>query len=100
MRHGCKVSFEYEWERPGHDIGEVLVQVEATISDYYPAVNYLRNGDPGYPAEGGEVEDLKVFLPGGTELTPIPDDLYNILAVRAMDCAVDECYEEEEPRDE
>lgn len=26
-----------------------------------PAVFYLKNGDPGYPAEGGEIEDLKLW---------------------------------------
>lgn len=32
------------------------------ISPYYPAVMYLRNGDPGYPAEGGEIEDCEVSV--------------------------------------
>ena len=35
-------------------LGSILVTAEGTISDYHDAVMYLPNGDPGYPAEGGE----------------------------------------------
>jgi len=39
-------------------------------SAYQPAVMYLSNGDPGHPAEGGEIEDFEVFkiLDDGTEV--------------------------------
>ena len=32
----------------------VDMYVEFNYSEYRPAVYYLSNGDPGYPAEGGE----------------------------------------------
>lgn len=63
---GGKVRFEYEYEDPRDgDAEPVVLEVEAEVSDYHPAVRYLRNGDPGYPAEGGEVEDLRAFGPDG-----------------------------------
>ncbi|MCH7865937.1 MAG: hypothetical protein IIC56_12075 [Proteobacteria bacterium] len=74
----------------------MLIQVSATINDYHPAVYYLANGDPGYPEEGGEVEDLKVWLPDGTELHPIPEDLYKVLS----ETAVEKYHESRGERDE
>jgi len=38
------------------------LRVTGSITPYYPAVMYLRNGDPGYPAEGGEIVDLGIAL--------------------------------------
>ena len=84
MIRGGPVSFEHEWERHEGD-PEVLIQVSATINDYHPAVYYLANGDPGYPEEGGDVENLKVWLPDGTELYPIPEDLYKVLVEQAVE---------------
>lgn len=60
------------------------IQVTGYVSKYHPAVFYLRNGDPGYPAEGGEIEDFKAILPDGTELEDpdgkileaLSDDIY------------------------
>lgn len=43
---------------------EVDLDVEFDATPYRPAVMYLSNGDPGYPAEGGEVEVTDVFLDG------------------------------------
>ena len=61
-----KITTEYEWESPDVDVEEsVIVTVEATITDYHPAVMYLSNGDPGYPAEGGEIEDITITGPDG-----------------------------------
>lgn len=83
MIRGTDVSFEYEYELPyenedgDHEL--VLLDVTAHISDYYPAVMYLRNGDPGYPEEGGEVEDLEVTGPDGKVWNSIPHDLYSTL---------------------
>lgn len=88
MTPGGRVNFTYEWEvEPVNDDddGVRLLDVEATISDYYPAVRYLSNGDPGYPAEGGEVEDLTVTMPDGSELTDIPNELYEALCDRAQE---------------
>ena len=73
MTPGGKVSFTYTGERGEDD--EVPIEIEAEISDYYPAVFHLRNGEPGYPAEGGEVEEFTTCLPDGTELQDIPSEL-------------------------
>ena len=80
---GGDVDFEWEWERP--DGNTVTLQVTATISDYFPAVMYLRDGDPGYPAEGGEVEDLEVLLPDGTKMDVIPAELLSQLEDKARE---------------
>ncbi len=42
----------------------VDLEVEFDHTPYRPAVMYLRNGDPGYPAEGGDIEVTDVFLDG------------------------------------
>lgn len=84
MRPGGKVSFSYDLDVEGLEDHSVTVEVEATISDYHPAVMHLANGDPGYPAEGGEVEDLRVLLQDGTEVSPTPE-LYEKLVVRAQE---------------
>ena len=61
-----KITTEYEWESPDPDVEEaVIVTVEATITDYHPAVMHLSNGDPGYPAEGGDIEDITITGPDG-----------------------------------
>lgn len=41
---------------------ELDVEVEGNPIPYTPARMYLSNGDPGYPEEGGDVEDLTVYL--------------------------------------
>ena len=89
MPRGTNVNFEYEYELPESNAdGEyeiILLDVSASISDYYPAVMYLRNGDPGYPAEGGEVEDLTVTGPDGLEWDSIPEALLAKLEGMAYD---------------
>jgi hypothetical protein len=52
--------------KPGHDFKttvsreldgkEIVYKVLGHVTDYYPAVMYKKNGDPGDPEEGGEVE--------------------------------------------
>ncbi len=63
-RRGSNFDFimEYDGER---------IRVTGFMTDYTPATMYDRNGDVGSPAEGGEIEDYKVFKMDGTE---IPDD--------------------------
>ncbi len=87
MRRGTNVSFEYEYElpEPSEDGETLLLDVSAHISDYHPAVMYLRNGDPGYPEEGGEVEDLIVTGPDGIEWDFIPEALMSKLEDMAYD---------------
>ena len=49
---------------------EVKVHYKIERSRYYPAVMYLSNGDPGYPAEGGEIEAMDVTNDDGDVLDP------------------------------
>lgn len=85
----CDVNFEYEYEVPCADDAEeceiLLLDVSASFSDYSPAVMYLSNGDPGYPAEGGEIEELTVVGPDGIEWDSIPDALLSKLEDMAID---------------
>lgn len=87
---GCDVEFEYEWEaEPDGDeeVETLILDVTASITDYYPAVMYLSNGDPGYPAEGGEVEGLEVTGPDGIAWADIPPALLEKLEDMARNTA-------------
>ena len=55
--HGFDVEVTY------HDGDEdgITIRVVGEISRSYPAVMYVPNGDPGYPAEGGDIVDYKIF---------------------------------------
>ena len=48
------------------DLGEQEVEVTGNYSPGSPAVLYLRNGDPGYPAEPPEfeLEEMKLLCDG------------------------------------
>ena len=39
---------------------ELEVKCTGTLNPYHPAVMYLKNGDPGYPEEGGDLVDFAV----------------------------------------
>lgn len=80
MVQGGNVSFEYEHEELG------LLQIEAQVSDFYEAVRYDRYGNPGWPAEGGEVEELTIYRDG--EEIPegdLPAELVRTLESYAQD---------------
>ncbi len=91
MIRGSDVNFEYEYEPPGEDGETLMLDVSASITDYHPAVMYLRNGDPGYPAEGGEVEDLEVIGPDGITWDEIPQALQAKLEDMAR-CEAISCF--------
>lgn len=40
----------------------VALYVEYDYSDYVPEVRWLMNGDPGYPAEGGDFDITSVMI--------------------------------------
>lgn len=50
---GCKGEFKYNLEREDSVIPLIIT---FTITPYTPARLHLPNGDPGYPAEGGDLE--------------------------------------------
>lgn len=47
---------------------DMPVTVEYEATEYVPARMYMNNGDPGHPAEGGEINicSVEVNLPGVT----------------------------------
>jgi len=49
-------TFNVEWEYDDDEQGFVYVQATGTITRGYPGSMYARNGDPGDPPEGDEVE--------------------------------------------
>lgn len=51
----------------------VDLEVEFDHTPYRPAVMYLRNGDPGYPAEGGDIDVTDVFLAGTSVIDLLSD---------------------------
>ena len=89
MIRGTDVNFEYELEVPPSDkdgdYSYLMLNVSAHISDYHSAVMYLSNGDPGYPAEGGEVEDLEVVGLDGITWDDVPQALQAKLEDMARD---------------
>lgn len=70
------------------------LRITGTISKFYPAVMHLPNGDPGYPAEGGEIEDYVITDAetgeaieddDGKILEAVADDVYEQAAANAED---------------
>jgi hypothetical protein len=57
VRRNDQFDFTVSWGERDHTL-----RLTGSIAPYSPAVPWLRNGDPGYPAEGGEIEDLRIFL--------------------------------------
>lgn len=53
-------AFDVEWTYEDDEGEMVYVTATGSISTYYPATMYRSNGDPGDPAEGGEVEIGKI----------------------------------------
>jgi hypothetical protein len=71
------------WDDGGDELREIRVVGE--IGRYYPAVMHLPNGDPGYPAEGGDIESytitdkltgVEIEDPDGKILDSVMDDVY------------------------
>lgn len=63
------MTTEYKYEYPlpvGHpdEGGEADVVFVYTVTWGHPAVMYLSNGDPGYPAEPDEIELVRVDVVG------------------------------------
>ena len=67
MRKNSYFTVDLLWTRDGDDDDSVLV-CSGSMTPFYPSVMYLSNGDPGYPAEGGEIEDLEIHVKRGHKL--------------------------------
>lgn len=84
MIPGEVVTFTHTVGLP--DGGSLELDVEATIGDYFPAV---RNQDPPWPAEGGEIESLTVStvtIEGVLNFTErLPTALHETICTRAME---------------
>lgn len=62
----------------------VTLRVTGTYTKAVPEVRYLRNGDPGYPAEPEDFEAEKVeLLPGIDAMAPI--DITDLLELDLSD---------------
>jgi hypothetical protein len=58
---------------------EVEIEVEYSVSPFVRGVHTLRNGDPGYPDEGGEVEILSaVRTDTGEEVELTDNEIYAV----------------------
>ena len=68
-----------------NDDDTTTLRIVGEISEYVPARFYLSNGDPGYPAEGGEIEEYKIFGPDGKEIEDPNGDI--------LDAVMDEVLE-------
>ena len=65
-------TFSLRTTRYTEEYGDVTVFAEGTVSDYSPATMFNASGDPGDPAEGGEVEYDEIYavatLEDGSEI--------------------------------
>ena len=65
---------------------EIEIEVEYSVSPFVRGVHTLRNGDPGYPDEGGEVEILSAVRKDTGEQVDLTDDeIYAVEEVAAQD---------------
>ena len=74
------------WDDGASDDYRTL-RIVGEISRFYPAVTYLPNGDPGYPAEGGDIVDYKIFDKATGEVIEDPDG-------KILDAVLDDVMEQ------
>jgi hypothetical protein len=73
---------------------EIEVAISGTFLKGCKEVRYLRNGDPGFPAEPDEITDLEATLRDGDE-AELTEDEYD----EAYQMLIERAYEEmEEPK--
>lgn len=87
-----------------NDDDTTTLRIVGEISEYVPARFYLSNGDPGYPAEGGEIEGYKIFGPDGKEIEDPNGDILDavvddVLEKISEDAAGDACDAADARRD-
>jgi len=69
-----RYPFEFETEVGKKD--ELMLYCRGYVAEYVPATMYRNNGDPGDPAEGGEVEIEEMYVTdeNGIEIDYLLDD--------------------------
>jgi len=73
------ITAEITVEPPGEydEVAYPIIEIEYNFTKGSPEVRYLRNGDPGWPAESAEVEGIKAKLLNGDGLNPTEDQVYD-----------------------
>ena len=91
MSKKIKVSAEMEIERNGNSL---TCPIEGTFYPGCEEVRYLRNGDPGYPAEPATIDDITASGPDGEiELTDKEmDEAESILMDKVPGACEDDRY--------
>ena len=80
--------------------GEIEIEVEYSVSPFVKGVHTLRNGDPGYPDEGGEVEILSsVRTDTGEEVELTDAEVSTVEEEAERDDNVD-CDDDRDDRDD
>ena len=82
--HGFDVTVTYFGD--GDEDGRVI-RIVGEIGRFYPAVMHLPNGDPGYPAEGGDIEDYTITDKATGEVIEDPDG-------KILDAVLDDVMEQ------
>ncbi len=85
------VTFSFEWEREvtPDEFEYVSLDIEATIAPGRAAVMYLKNGDPGYPAEGAEINELTIKLNGVDVYGQLSPEIIEEIELQALEQADD-----------
>lgn len=87
MIPGGTIEFDYPVTLTSDDtevaVMHTVLSVSVKIGDWHPEVRHQRNGDPGWPAEGGEIEELAVRWPDGSLVAPLSDEVIEELVARA-----------------
>ena len=72
---------------------DIEMRIEYEATPFVPEVRYLSNGDPGYPAEGGDFDVYEVIVGGVNIISLISsEDLDKItdMASRAVESEIND----------
>lgn len=100
MKQTFSYSFTYTSTALGSDtvVGEAEVEVKYTFAPGCPAVMYLRNGDPGYPAEGPEIEIVEILIEDGLRTDGVLGYMWRPATADEFetyyDYAMDKCFDD------
>lgn len=77
---------------------ELPLTIEGECIPFVPGIHTLSNGDPGFPDEGGHVEDFEVI--DGLETAELTADEYDLLANRLTNHIADHGSDDRDMYDE